>query len=146
MNWGNKIALVIIVFVGIMMGMVFVAFKQTNEMIDDNYYDKEIKYHSKIDASQSLRNFTTADIVTTSQNGVMIQIPSALCTQFSNGTIELLRSSDQSKDLNAGFTPDKNGQFLLSNEKLASGKYTARIAWKNDNKDYYKEQTIFIKK
>ena len=44
MNWGYKILFVIILFVVGMVGMVIVAFKQSNEMLDTNYYERELQY------------------------------------------------------------------------------------------------------
>ena len=48
MNWGKGITLVIILFIITMLGMVYVASKQTNEMVEANYYDKELKYQNLI--------------------------------------------------------------------------------------------------
>ena len=44
MNWGHKILIVYATFIIAMLGMVYVASKQTNEMQDENYYVKELKY------------------------------------------------------------------------------------------------------
>ena len=48
MNWGHKITIVILTFIIGMLGMVYVASKQTNEMFDSNYYEKELKYQNYI--------------------------------------------------------------------------------------------------
>jgi hypothetical protein len=54
MNWGHKITIVIIVFLVGMLGMVFIALRQNNEMIDDDYYKKELAYQQVIDAKNNL--------------------------------------------------------------------------------------------
>jgi hypothetical protein len=52
MNWGHKIAIVIAAFVIGMLSMVYFASQQTNEMIDDNYYQKELAYQDIINAKR----------------------------------------------------------------------------------------------
>ena len=54
MNWGKGLTLFIVGFMLAMLGMVYLAFKQTNEMIEDNYYDREVKYQQIIDAKLNL--------------------------------------------------------------------------------------------
>lgn len=64
MNWGHKITAVIAIFIIAMMSMVYLAFQQTNDMVDTNYYDKELKYQLKIDAAQNLNSATSEVLVT----------------------------------------------------------------------------------
>ena len=54
MSWGYKILIVYILFIGMILGMVYVASRQTNEMQDDNYYAKELVYQSVIDGKNNL--------------------------------------------------------------------------------------------
>jgi len=67
MNWGKSITIVIVSFIAIVLGMVYVASKQTNEMIDKNYYDKEIKYQTLIDAAENLNKVSKDSLITQSQ-------------------------------------------------------------------------------
>ncbi len=53
MNWGARIAILIVTFVVSMIGMVVVAFQQTNEMTDANYYQKELEYQHRPDATHA---------------------------------------------------------------------------------------------
>ena len=72
MNWGYKILFVIILFVVGMVGMVIVAFKQSNEMLDTNYYERELQYQQLIDASARLNQITKAEILVENENGWQI--------------------------------------------------------------------------
>ncbi len=144
MNWGYKITIVIVVFIFGMLGMVFIAFQQTNEMVDANYYEKELKYQNLIDASNNLSNASSDTLIRQNADGLIVLIPKNLLTSFDKGSLEFLRSSDQSKDLNLSFAPDPNGLFFIDRAKFASGVYKARIKWDSQGKTYYKEQTVFI--
>lgn len=144
MNWGHKITIVIVAFIIIMLSMVYVAMRQTNEMEDANYYDKELKYQNKIDAANNLSASGTDSILSQNSKAVMIQIPKKLIADFKNGTLEFLKSDDQKKDLNLSFKPDTAGIFSIEKSKFVQGFYKARISWDNGAEHYYKEETISV--
>lgn len=144
MNWGHKITIVIISFILIMSGMVYVAMKQTNEMVDKNYYDKELHYQAKIDAAQELNAISKEPVFQHIPQGIRIQIPESLIQGFSKGHLELLNNSNKQNDVITNFTPDAQGQFTIDNSRLATGSYIGRIEWDNAGKHYYREQVVII--
>ena len=145
MNWGYKITLVIAIFIIAMLSMVFVAFKQSNEMIDDNYYEKELKYQSLIDGSNNLNAVYKDSLLTQDENNLIFTIPATLCTSFKKGKIEFIKNDDMSKDKTIALSPDATGKYILDKKQLSKGSYKARIQWINNETSYYKEQTISIK-
>lgn len=146
MNWGHKITLVIVVFIISMLAMVFVAFKQTNEMMDTNYYEKELKYQSLIDAAHNLNAVSNEALLTQTGEGLRLSIPPALAGNFENGSIEFLRNNDEKKDITLSFKPDAQGLFLIPPSRVSPGSYKVRIKWDSDKKAYYREQNIVIEK
>ncbi|MES2618873.1 MAG: FixH family protein [Bacteroidota bacterium] len=144
MNWGHKITIVIVSFILIMSGMVYVAMKQTNEMVDKNYYDKELHYQQKIDAARQLDAVSKEPIFEHIPQGLCIQIPPVLVQGFSNGHIELLNNSNNKNDVVLNFTPDTSGKFIIDNRKLATGSYIGRVEWEIAGKRYYREQAVII--
>jgi nitrogen fixation protein FixH len=145
MNWGHKITIVIISFIVIMLSMVFVAFKQTNEMIENNYYDREIKYQSMIDAAANLNSLSSDSVIIQNTNNLEVQIPKNLVKEFTKGKIEFVKNDDEKKDQLITFAPDVNGSFSINKAKFSSGAYTAKIEWTSGSKLYYREQKIIIK-
>jgi nitrogen fixation protein FixH len=145
MNWGHKISIVIISFIVIMLSMVFVAFKQTNEMIENNYYDREIKYQSMIDAAANLNSLSSDSVIVQNTNNLEVQIPKNLVKEFTKGKIEFVKNDDEKKDQLIAFAPDVNGSFSINKAKFSSGAYTAKIEWTSGSKTYYREQKIIIK-
>lgn len=146
MNWGHKITLVIIAFILCILAMVIVAIRQTNEMIDQNYYEKEMKYQSIIDASQNLFKQYQGDLVTQNKEELLLIIPMSLMENFKNGTLEFLKIDDQSKDFHLTFIPNSRGQFSIDKASLSLGLYKVRTKWTSNQKVYYQEQSIQIKK
>lgn len=145
MNWGKGITLVIILFIITMLGMVFYASKQTNEMVENNYYDKELKYQSLIDASKNLNVISIDSLIVQEENQLKVVIPNALVNGFKDGNIEFLSNDAEKKDTNIAFSPDSSGNYIIPRNDIKSGYYNARIKWVSNEKNYYREQKVIIK-
>ena len=144
MNWGYKILIVIVLFIVSMLAMVFVSFRQTNDMVDTNYYEKELKYQSLIDASKNLNAVSNIDLISEKEGGIAVTIPPSLLVDFKNGKLEFLKNDDQKQDFTLNFEPNADGVYLISNAKLQTGSYKVRIQWESNKKSYYREQTVII--
>jgi hypothetical protein len=147
MNWGYKILLVIIAFIVGMLSMVYIASKQTNEMIDKDYYEKELKYQDLINAAQNLNNLNiNKDSILFAENKILkIKLPTNTFENFKSGNLELLRLDDIKKDKNIILNPIHGNQDINMNE-LFTGNYKIRLFWENASKSYYIEKMFFIQK
>lgn len=145
MNWGKKISIVIAVFIISMLSMVYVAFQQTNEMMDDHYYEKELKYQSNINAAENLNLMSKATLVAQNKEFLELIIPQESAAKFEKGQIQFVKNDDQKKDLMVTFIPDASGSFRISKSNLFLGYYLMRIQWISAGKSYYREQNIIVK-
>jgi hypothetical protein len=145
MNWGHKITIVIVAFIAAMLSMVFIASKQSNEMYDGNYYEKELKYQKFIDAANNLKATNTNLEIKQSAENIVFTIPSTISDNITNGSIELLKADDSKKDVIQKITTSTNTQSI-SKKKLSNGLYITRIFWENNNTPYYFEQKVNITK
>lgn len=144
MNWGHSILIVIILFLVGMLGMVFYAGMQTNEMIDDNYYQKELAFQSVIDAQQNLMNVSTNNLVKQDMDEVMITFPTGTFEKLEKGSIELIRNDDQTKDIRIELTSTGYAMRSIPKNSLSKGMYRARIKWTNNNQAYYREENVYV--
>jgi hypothetical protein len=144
MNWGHKILIVIIVFLVGMLGMVYYAMMQTNEMIDDNYYQKELEFQSVIDAQQNLLDITSNNLVNQDRDEVTVTFPTGTFEKIEKGTIELIRNDDKSKDIQLHLQPNGYAMRSIPKTSLSKGMYRARIKWINNNREYYKEENVYV--
>jgi hypothetical protein len=145
MNWGHRLLIVILLFVGSMTGMVFYAARQDNEMIDDHYYQKEIAYQQVIDAQHNLNAIATEQMVSMDSNDIVIRFPADTYEQMKEGWIELLHHAMSSGDHRMAIAPDLSGHFRIPRSALVSGSYKLRIRWINAGVPYYLEQQIHIR-
>ena len=144
MNWGHKITIVIVLFLIGMLGMVYLASIQNNEMIDDHYYQKELAYQDVIDASQNLVNLTSDNLVSQTMTEVMITLPVGTFEKLEKGNIELLRIDSKSKDVQLPLEANGWNVRTISKNTLIKGMYKARIRWTSAGKEYYKEESVFV--
>ncbi len=144
MNWGHSLTIFIILFLAGMLGMVYYASMQSNEMIDDHYYEKEMNYQSTIDAQKNLMVKTTASMVDQNQNDVIITFPAGSYENMDSGTIELLRNDAQRNDVDLAIQTNGTDLQLISKKSLTKGMYTARIKWTNAQQEYYREEKIIV--
>ncbi|MEP6792968.1 MAG: FixH family protein [Saprospiraceae bacterium] len=144
MNWGHSLTIFIILFLAGMLGMVYYASMQSNEMIDDHYYEKEMKYQSTIDAQKNLMAISTGSLIDQNQNEVIVTFPMGSFESMENGTIELLRNDAQRKDVDLAIQTNGTDRQLISKNSLTKGMYTARIKWTNAHREYYREEKLIV--
>ena len=143
MNWGKGITIVILVFLTAMLGMVYVASRQTNEMIDDHYYERELAYQQVIDAQQRTVTAQDLPLVSVQNEGVLIQIPSTIHPADSGGTATFLRLSNQQLDRRFALAPDSAGRQLIPAAEFFKGEYRFRLQWQSGGETYYREENIY---
>lgn len=146
MNWGYKILIGFSTFVIGMLCMVGVAMKQSNEMMDDNYYEKELKFQDKIDASKNLFAVTEKLSITDSGTVVVLQLPAATWASNTVGTIECIRSSEQKRDVKLRLQLDENGRQVLPKTLFVNGIYQLRLDWTTNGTTYFHSQELMITK
>lgn len=144
MNWGYKITIVIITFIVAMLSMVFIASKQTNDMIDSNYYAKELAYQQIIDAVDNTKPYLANISIVQTNKAILLKLPKDISNALdANASIELIKVDNKTKDITISLVLN-NGEQLISKSRLHTGAYLARISWKNNGIAYYYKQNINI--
>jgi hypothetical protein len=144
MNWGYKILIVILLFIIGMGTMVSIAMRQKNEMIDEQYYVKELKHQGQIDAENNLNRIAEKLMIKDTLGSLILKIPEAALPNITEGTVVFLRPSDKRMDLNLPLQTDVSGYQFFNKSNFVKGQYKVRISWKSEQKAYYYEQPLFV--
>lgn len=139
MNWGNKILIVIISFVVLILTMVVISVNQDFDMVEENYYEKELAYQGQMDKEKNAQNWPH-DISIKQLDGYLALLFDQ--ADLVNGKIQFFRPSDASLDFNIPLAAETN----IPIEKFASGIWKVSFHWEAEGKSYYKEEKIFIQK
>lgn len=145
MNWGHAVVAILVFFLIGLGVMVFIATKQNVEMVDDNYYDKELKYQGVIDAKNNLNNLKDSILITAAGDQILLKIPIGAAQNITEGNIEFLRPSDKTKDKMVPVKTDSNGVQQLPKAEFIKGAYRMRARWRSNGKEYFDERDVIIK-
>jgi hypothetical protein len=145
MSWGYKVILIYAGFITMMVTMVTIASRQTNEMQDDNYYSRELHYQEIIDGKNNLSRLHENATADYKNDYVVVSLPLESVKNFKDGQVQFLRPSSKSKDIIVAIAPDKNGQQYISSKKFSNGYYSVRMEWESDKK-YVAEIPLIITK
>lgn len=143
MNFGVKITILYLSFVGLILTLVFMCFRQNVELVSKDYYAQEIKFQDKINAINNEKDL--AGSINHSVNGkeIALTIDSTLVSEDFEGTVTFFRPSDSSKDFQVKMNFTNNEQVINGNE-LIHGTYKLQLSWVSNKTKYFKEEVIFI--
>ena len=143
-GWGWGIALFYMSFVVFMLFMVWNANRQQVEMVDQDYYKKELAYQSQIDKQKRTGTLSQPLRWKLDSGEMILNFPAEVASKGVNADILFYRPSDSRMDvsISAGTGPD--GECRINTEKLRRGLYLMQITWRAGGLEYYNEEKIQI--
>ena len=142
MNWGVKIAILYLSFVGLIVTLAVTCFGHKVELESKDYYAKELKFQSQIDATNNANNLSGLIEHKVLGKSVEVIIPKELITADFKGDVNFFRPSDSSKDKKIVFAPDSLGKQVFQDDSFIKGVYKMQMSFTSNNKTYYKEDII----
>jgi nitrogen fixation protein FixH len=144
LNWGKKIVLFFVCFVGLMAVMVWKSSQQNIDLVAVNYYERELAYQDQI--NRATHTNTLEDPLTFNiENGQLeVVFPKQSTNDRSHGKITFQRPSNKIHDLEFELlihAPDKQ---ILSLSLFQKGLYRGIIEWTTDEESYYTEKLVVI--
>ena len=143
MNWGWKIAIVYIAFALMTVGFVVVGSMQKVSLVEEDYYEKEIKYQEQIDKMKNAVESPDAFSINYNAAQYLLSLKYS-GDEFSTGEIHLFRPSDAKKDILLPLNLDEAGLQNIDTKTLLKGLWVIKINWTTKGKDYFKSQQIDI--
>lgn len=139
-TWGHGVIAILVSFMIFITTLVIVGNENyMGEMVDEDYYEKTIKYQNDIDAAARANSLLQKPKIIEQANGYLIQF-------FSNtpqsGKIFFMRLNSSTQDVNIPLKLNSRGEQLIHAVNLIDGDYEAFIRWKQDGKDYLIKKTL----
>lgn len=143
MSWGYKVSIITFCFVCFMTCMVIAAFRQSFDLVTDDYYGKELKFQSQIDKQVNQEQLKGSIELKQDNESLHLIFPAEFSGLSITGDLLLFRPSDASKDVTLNLKT--NGEPLhLSKKKLSSGLYQVQVDYNVAEKSYYFEKDVMI--
>lgn len=142
-NWGTKIAIVYILFVGGMLFLVMQSSRQKIDLVTPDYYEQEMKYQERIDQSKRADALTGKLTVEQSGDSLLLRFPAEHASKQITGQVWVYYPADESLDVRAEIdTRNGQHQLVLPSNRIRTGMSIAKTTWSSDGIDYYAETIL----
>lgn len=129
-------------FIG-MASVVVIAATHREDLVNDNYYEQELKFQSQIDGAARARDIG-ATIQYAAAGKIIIALPAAQLAQKFSGKVTLYRANDPKLDRDFPLEPKADGTQTIDASKLVVGPWRVSAAWLADGKNYFLEQKFAV--
>lgn len=143
-HWGIGIIAGFVLFVLGILALVGLSLTRTVDLVNDQYYDKGLKYQERIGTLQRTAALEKKVVVTVNADGLTVQIPNQTAGQPLTGTITLYRPSSKAEDFSTPLAPDSTGCQHILTTRLGRGLWRIQISWNAGTIEYYNEQPVMI--
>lgn len=141
MNWGTKIIIGMGAFMlFIVCSVLYMVNKDSDTLIDDDYYEKGLVYDDVYDRKQNLQDDSAKPTITIVNDTLSILFKSAQI----KGNLSLKRPSDGGLDKNIPLLTTTD-VFKIPVSTLEKGNWLLELTWESHNRKYADTQSIFIK-
>ena len=130
-------------FIG-MASVVLIAATHREHLVNDNYYEQELKYQSQIDGTARAQNSGATIRYAAADGKIIIMLPVVQLAQKFSGTVTLYRANDPKLDREFPLAPNTDGTQTLDASKIPAGPWSVRAAWLADDKNYFLEQKFTV--
>lgn len=143
MNFGGKIVILYLSFVALILTLVFNCYSMDVDLVSSDYYAQEINFQQKINATNNEKDLKSSITHAINGKSIILNIDSALLSNDFKGTVTFFRPSDSKKDVSLKMNFINNEQ-VIDAKNLIHGAYKLQLSWTSNQKDYFKEDVIFI--
>jgi FixH protein len=144
MNWGYRLMFTFIAFALMMGYLAYRAFGTNFELVGKDYYKDELRYQQVIDGTDRANSLSTAVELKQSSNRISLQMPGEMRNKNISGTILFYCAYDSKKDKKFALNIGNDGLQFFNTSQVTSGRYTVKIDWNNDGKNFYTEKNLTV--
>lgn len=133
-TWGTGIFMSIILFVSLGIAFMIFAFNQEVNLVHNDYYEKGANYDNEMNVKQRSDKYIKKIKISQQEENIEIKFINNFNAEADSGEIFFYRPSDKAFDLKYKLTTDEI--FITDKSKFIKGRYTIKISWFTDGKEY----------
>ena len=140
MNWGKSIVIVYVLFVFGIGYMVYRSTQENFEMVDSNYYQKELEYSDKMVAKNHADALKRVPKVEHDEKSVYLNIPVAI-NKVISGEVYAYCPSASKNDRKIAIKKNASLDTIvyMPLNILNKANYQLKISWKEGSESFYSE-------
>jgi len=142
-NWGHGMAVTLVAFGALIIGLAVGTFRQNIDLVEDDYAESEIRYQDRQLRAQRGQELETPLEIAKVGPEIVLRIPGSLVESFDSAKVYLFRPEDQKFDrvYEAAFEAD--GLMRIPTSDLLPGVWRVVLDL-GGPKGYYKVETLYI--
>jgi hypothetical protein len=145
LNWGARIALLYVVFVGLIVTLVVASMRQSFDLVTPDYYDQELKYQDVIDAGKNQATLSSPIVLEATEQVVNIKFPDEFRGNTLKGTVLFYSPINSTWDKKFDIVAAGNA-MTIPRTAVRTTNYKVKIAWETSGKKYYQESELNLSK
>jgi len=143
LNWGYSIILFFVVFCSLMIAFMVFSFRQNNDLVTEDYYEKGADYTSQMEVNSRSVTYNDSIHLTDRTSHVVARFAKSIKEMADTINIYVYRPSDKRLDytINALLHTDS---LMIDKKQMAKGRYTITFNWFHEKKRYQVEKEFFM--
>jgi len=135
-----------VLFISLIVFFIVFAVGQDMELVQPDYYEKEMSYQQQIDRENRTRSVRDEVAITYDPQGraVGIRLPLEHVRKKLTGSIQFYRPSDSRLDHEVALDPGLDGRQRVTVAALTAGLWNLRMLWQVDGVEYFTKRTVII--
>jgi nitrogen fixation protein FixH len=143
-HWGIGVAIFYAIFFVFLVARVTFSLFQHNDLVEDDYYKKELSYQKKINALKRTQDLEIGIKIFQSGEGLVFKFPDSFNKTDIKGEIHLYKPSDALMDKRYNLILSDGNLFFINSQKIEKGYWLIKVDWSVGNLNYYNEKYILI--
>ncbi len=121
------------------------AMRQREDLVSEDYYEREVRFQSRLDSMNRSQSFATPTVVTfePARQAMVIALPTPQ-TRGATGSIHLYRPSDARLDRDVPLTLNAEGVQRLDGKELSAGLWKVRVQWTANGQEYFLDHPVVV--
>lgn len=144
MNWGYRIVVAFGLGVAFILFLVWKTMQVDIEMVESNYYEKEMAFNGKLQATANANALPTKVSVVKQDQQIFLKIDSTTAAAITTAEVHFYNPASEKSDKKLNIAASNNGVYVFPVAQFNKGKYIAKISFTSAGKNYYAEEVIFI--
>ncbi len=144
-KWGWGVSALYIGFVFFILILIMYASIQDFQMVEENYYEKDLAYQKQIDRMERANRLekNVSALYNSSTGNIIVQFPVEKYKDIS-GIIKMFRPSNAELDFEIPIRVDSLGVQEIKTDKMVRGYWLVKILWKLDSVEYFSQSPLMI--
>ncbi len=143
-SWGTGVLVAFGLFLAGILGMVAISMSEDVQLVTEQYYDKELRYQERIQATERANGLATRVNIELRPGVVVVRFPRLGRPGDVEGQVTLYRPANRAEDRTLPLVLDTLWTQNIPARALAPGLWRVQVQWRLHAEEYYAEQPLIL--